>query len=75
MSVQSFSRARFAVAVSIGAYPVVTLLLYAMGPFTAEWTVWQRALAMVPIMVTAMVWGVIPAVHRFAGSWLRSPAG
>lgn len=67
-------RFRLTIAASMGAYPVITLILYVLGPATQDWAVWQKTLAIVPIMVPAMVFGIIPAVHRFAGPWLRPRA-
>lgn len=65
------SRFRLTLAASMGAYPVITIILYVLGPATEGWPVWQKTLAIVPLMVPAMVFGIIPAVHRFAGPWLR----
>lgn len=67
-------RFRITLAASLGAYPIITLILYVLGPATQDWAVWQKTLAIVPIMVPAMVFGIIPAVHRFAGPWLRPRA-
>ncbi len=67
-------RFRVTLAASMGAYPIITLILYILGPATEGWPVWQKTLAIVPIMVPAMVFGIIPAVHRFAGPWLRPRA-
>ena len=61
-----FSRPRFALLVLLGAYPVITAILYFVFPLTGGWSIWQRAVLVAPMMVGAMVWGVIPAVqHRF----------
>ncbi|ANT60727.1 hypothetical protein AYJ57_10335 [Salipiger sp. CCB-MM3] len=64
------SRLRFAIFVFIAVYPLVTLLLYLIGPITAEWQVWQRNLLFVPIMVFSMVWVIIPRIQRHCGRWL-----
>ncbi len=58
------SRARFALLVLLGTYPVITAVLYALAPFTEGWALWQRTLLVAPAMVVAMVWGVIPLVQR-----------
>jgi antibiotic biosynthesis monooxygenase (ABM) superfamily enzyme len=51
-----------------GAYPVITAILYAVIPLTGGWLIWQRTLLVAPLMVAAMVWGVIPVVQtRFRG--------
>ncbi len=63
-----FSRPRFALLVLAGAYPVITAILYAVIPLTVGWATWQRTLLVAPMMVAAMVWGVIPVVQtRFRG--------
>lgn len=64
------SRARLAIFVFIGVYPLVTALIYALAPLTAGWEIWQRNLVMVPIIVVCMIWGIIPRIHRHCGRWL-----
>lgn len=59
-----FSRVRFAALVLVGAYPLITALLYLVLPLTGGWALWQRTLLVAPLMVAAMVWGVIPTVQR-----------
>jgi antibiotic biosynthesis monooxygenase (ABM) superfamily enzyme len=64
-SVSSRARAsRFALLVFSGVYPLVTLLLYAISPLTADWALWQRTLVLVPLVVVSMVWGLIPFLYR-----------
>lgn len=58
-----FSRPRFALLVLAGAYPVITAILYAVIPLTTGWAIWQRTMLVAPMMVAAMVWGVIPVVQ------------
>jgi antibiotic biosynthesis monooxygenase (ABM) superfamily enzyme len=58
------SRPRFALLVFSGVYPLVTLLLYAISPLTADWALWQRTLVLVPLVVVSMVWGLIPFLYR-----------
>lgn len=60
----NFSRVRFAGLVLVGAYPIITALLYLVVPLTGGWALWQRTLLVAPLMVAAMVWGVIPTVQR-----------
>jgi antibiotic biosynthesis monooxygenase (ABM) superfamily enzyme len=64
------NRLRFSLLVLIGVYPLVTGISYAIAPFTAGWEIWQRGLLLTPIMVPAMVYGLIPFINaRFRG-WL-----
>ena len=58
-----FSRPRFALLVLAGVYPLITTILYALAPLTEGWSIWQRTLLIAPIMVVAMIWGVIPTVQ------------
>ena len=62
--VRRFSRPRFALLVLAGVYPVITAILYAVMPLTDGWSLWQRTLLIAPLMVSIMVWGLIPAVQR-----------
>jgi antibiotic biosynthesis monooxygenase (ABM) superfamily enzyme len=68
---KAFSRRRFALLVALGVYPLVTVLLYLIFPLTDGWSIWQRTLLLVPIMVTAMIWGLIPGVHRLFHDFLH----
>jgi len=65
------SRLRFAVATAAGVYPVITGLLYLLWPVIVAWPLWEKTLAVVPLMVPTMVWGIIPAIHRWLGGWLH----
>ena len=58
------SRLRFAFFVFLGVYPLVTAAIYLLAPLTTGWQVWQRNLVMVPIIVVAMVWLIIPTIQR-----------
>jgi antibiotic biosynthesis monooxygenase (ABM) superfamily enzyme len=55
---------RFAIAMIIGVYPLVTTLQYLLAPFTAAMPIWQRALLFTPLMVFAMTFVVAPTVQR-----------
>ncbi|MER9851459.1 hypothetical protein NKJ55_29940 [Mesorhizobium sp. M0106] len=59
-----FSRLRFAVLVLLGVYPLITAILYVVFPLTQEWQIWQRTLVIAPLMVSIMIWGLIPGVQR-----------
>jgi antibiotic biosynthesis monooxygenase (ABM) superfamily enzyme len=66
-----FSPPRFALLVLAGAYPVITGILYLVIPVTQGWAIWQRTLVVAPMMVAAMVWGVIPVVQRRFRSFIN----
>lgn len=64
------SRLRFALFVFLGVYPLVTLLLTLLMPLTPGWPLPLRTLVLVPVMVTAMVWGIIPFIQTKLRRWL-----
>ena len=70
-----FSRPRFALLVLLGAYPVITAILYFVLPLTGDWSIWQRTVLVAPMMVGAMVWGVIPAVQQRFRSFINPAVG
>lgn len=67
-------RARFALCVMVGVYPVLTAISVALGPLTAAWPLPARTALMVPLMVVCIIFGVIPLVHRLAGTWIQAGA-
>jgi antibiotic biosynthesis monooxygenase (ABM) superfamily enzyme len=69
-----FSRPRFALLVLAGVYPLITVLLYIVLPLLEGWSIWQETLVIAPIMVTIMVWGLIPAVQRVFRRFLNPVA-
>lgn len=64
------SRLRLSFFIFLFVYPIVTLVLYALMSLTQGWGIWQRNLVMVPIMIVAMVYGIIPFIHKRLGRWL-----
>ncbi|WP_333817082.1 hypothetical protein [Tabrizicola sp.] len=57
------SRFRFAFLVFLGVYPLVTVLQAIILPLTDGWPMPLRNLVFVPVMVTCMVWGLIPFIQ------------
>jgi len=70
-----FSRPRFALLVLLGVYPLITALLYIVFPLTSGWTIWQRTLVIVPIMVPSMIWGLIPVLHKLFPGFINPKVG
>jgi antibiotic biosynthesis monooxygenase (ABM) superfamily enzyme len=64
------SRLRFAAFVLLFVYPLVTGLQYALMPLTADWPLPARTAIFVPLMVAAMVWGIIPLIQTRLRRWL-----
>jgi antibiotic biosynthesis monooxygenase (ABM) superfamily enzyme len=67
-----FSRPRFAL---LGVYPVITAILHLIFPLTVEWTISQRTLLIAPLMVSIMIWGVIPSVQKQFRSFINPAIG
>jgi antibiotic biosynthesis monooxygenase (ABM) superfamily enzyme len=65
-------RARLALLVLIGVYPLITAIIYAVAPFTAGWEIWQRNFVIAPLMVVAMIYFVIPIIQRRFGRFIAT---
>lgn len=57
-------RISFCVLVFAAVYPLVTGLSYLMQFAAQTWEIWQRHLVVVPIIVFAMVFVIIPRIQR-----------
>lgn len=57
------SKMRFTCLVLIGVYPLITVLSYLIAPFTTDWAIWQRTAVLSPLMVVAMIHGLIPIIQ------------
>jgi antibiotic biosynthesis monooxygenase (ABM) superfamily enzyme len=64
------TRLRMASILAIAVYPVVTLYLYALMPLSNGWTLWQRSLVLVPVMVATIVFVIHPLVLRVFGRFI-----
>jgi antibiotic biosynthesis monooxygenase (ABM) superfamily enzyme len=53
----------FCVLVFAAVYPLVTALSYLMQGSAENWPIWQRHLVIVPVIVLAMVFVIIPAIQ------------
>jgi antibiotic biosynthesis monooxygenase (ABM) superfamily enzyme len=67
------SRHRLALLVLVGVYPLITAIIYGVAPFTVGWEIWQRNLVVAPIMVAAMVYGMIPFIQARFRAFLSAP--
>lgn len=65
-------RTRLAMLVFLAVYPLVTVLLYVIVPFTDGWQTWQRTLILVPIMVVCLVYFVIPTIQARFGRFIAT---
>lgn len=64
------NRHRLAALVLVFVYPLITAILYALGPLTSTWQVWERTLILAPAMVALMVYGLIPFLTKRFRSFL-----
>jgi hypothetical protein len=53
-----------------GAWALITLILWALGPLTATWPLPLRTLVVSALMVVALTWLVIPSLTRIFAGWL-----
>lgn len=72
--VMVMSRVRLALLMVVAVYPLITVLLYLIGPLTAGWAVWQRTLLLDPLMVVVIVFGITPLLHARFRRFLMVPA-
>ncbi|WP_217358696.1 hypothetical protein [Thalassococcus sp. S3] len=54
----------FTLLVLIGVYPLITLLSFLIEPLAADWLLWQRTAILTPLMVFAMLYGLIPMIQQ-----------
>jgi len=66
-------RLTFCILVFAAVYPLVTGLAYLTQVATRDWEIWQRHLLIVPIIVCAMVFVIIPNIQRLLAH-LSKPA-
>lgn len=64
------SRLRFALLVGAAVYPLITLILEVVLALTPGWPLPARTAVVVPIMVSCMVWGIIPFIQTRLRHWL-----
>jgi antibiotic biosynthesis monooxygenase (ABM) superfamily enzyme len=63
-------RHKMALLTWAGVWPVITLILWVLGPVMAMWPLALRTLVLSVLMVLAMTWVVIPSLTRIFLGWL-----
>jgi uncharacterized protein len=63
-------RYKLALVTWAGAYGVITLILWLLGPTIAGWPLVLRTLLISVLMTTALTWIVLPALTRLLRAWL-----
>lgn len=71
-NVPFMARTRLALLVLVAVYPVITGLIYLVGPFTSDWPVWERNFIIAPLMVIAMVYFIIPTIQARFGRFVAT---
>lgn len=66
------SRPRMALLTWVGAYAMITLILYVLGPFIAGWPLPARTAVLSGLMVATLTWAVLPTLTRIFGGWLAT---
>ncbi len=74
MSIRLTPRIRLVLVMVLFIYPVVTVYLYALGPLTTGWQMWQRTILLVPMMVVTIVFAVSPTINRHFGAFISGAA-
>ena len=63
-------RYKLAVLSWAGAYALITLILWLLGPAMAGWPLMLRTLLISVLMAGALTWVVLPALTRLFRAWL-----
>ena len=63
-------RHKLAVLSWAGAYALITLILWLLGPAMAGWPLMLRTLVISVLMAGALTWVVLPALTRIFRGWL-----
>src|SRR5687768_4540125 len=63
-------RYKLAVLSWAGAYALITLILWLLGPAMAGWPLMLRTLLISVLMAGALTWVVLPALTRLFRGWL-----
>jgi uncharacterized protein len=63
-------RHKLALVTWAGAYGMITLIIWLLGPAIAGWPLVLRTLVISVLMVMALTWVVLPALTRLFRPWL-----
>jgi antibiotic biosynthesis monooxygenase (ABM) superfamily enzyme len=69
---QAPPRYKMALLTWAGAWGLITLILWQLGPVTATWPLPLRTLVISVLMVLGLTWVVIPNLTRIFAGWLAS---
>ena len=63
-------RHRMALVTWLGAWAVISLILWALQPVMGSWPLLARTFVLSGLMVVTLTWGVLPALSRVFRRWL-----
>jgi antibiotic biosynthesis monooxygenase (ABM) superfamily enzyme len=66
------ARLRLAGLTLIAVYPFITALLLVVFPLTEGWPLWGRTLVVAPVMVAAMMFGIMPFLQKRFGRFVAT---
>lgn len=66
------SKARLTIVMVLAVYPLVTALLYLLGPLTRNWEIWHRTLILTPVTVASIIFVITPLVNKYLGLHLQA---
>ena len=66
------ARLRLAGLTLIVVYPFITALLLVVFPLTEGWPLWGRTLVVAPVMVVAMMFGIMPFLQKRFGRFVAT---
>jgi uncharacterized protein len=66
-------RHKMALLTWAGAWAMISLILWVLGPMTATWPLLVRTLLISVLMVVSLTWVVIPSLTRLFTAWLAPP--
>ena len=66
------ARLRLAGLTLIAVYPFITALLLVVFPLTDGWPLWGRTLVVAPVMVAAMMFGIMPFLQKRFGRFVAT---
>jgi len=70
-------RHKMALLTWVGAWAMITLILWALGPVIGDWPLPLRTLVISGLMVLGLTWVVLPYLTRTFAGWLapNAPVG
>ena len=63
---------RLAIIMIACVYPLVTMLIYMIAPFTQGWQIWHQTLLLTPATVVSIVFVINPLVIKYFGRYINA---